>query len=176
MKACSQRSGRRGSRRSPWSRAWSARRSILLLAIHHARGSQAGPDADLATLLFRADLRLLTYTRVEERESATGGAEEASLLDEDPARPAAPTRAVEPQPDTVRETVREDAAQDERQRGVVQLERYDSTLYFLDPREIEYLRTSIEREYAQDLARNALSLLLDTLELRQEPEVREEAL
>ena len=147
----------------------------LLLAVHAARASQAGPDADLPTLLFRADLRLLTYTRSQDRAGSEPEAPGSTPIRTPPAR-AARARSADPQPDTVRETVREDAAQDERRRGIVRLEKYDSTLYFLEPREIEYLRSSIEKEYTQDVATNTLSLLLDTLELQQDPQVRDEVL
>lgn len=141
----------------------------LLLAVREARAERR-PESDLPTLLFRADLRLLGY-------GLEGGPEER-----DGAHPTSTSsgRASEagaaPPPPTVRDAVREDVAQSERPRGIVQLESYDSTLYFLEPREIEYLRSAIDREYAQDHAMNALALLLDTLELRHEPEVRNEVL
>ena len=37
-------------------------------------------------------------------------------------------------------------------RAIVNMSDFDATLYFLDEREIEYLQSEIEREYAHDLA------------------------
>ena len=58
--------------------------------------------------------------------------------------------------------------------NIVDLEQYQSTLYFLDTAEIRYLEDEVECEYAQDLGRNVLSLLFDTFELQTETEVRAE--
>jgi HEAT repeat protein len=58
----------------------------------------------------------------------------------------------------------------------VRLEKFDSTLYFLDDREIDYLRSAIDREYSQDLALNVLGILLDILETRAQPSVRKEVI
>jgi hypothetical protein len=54
------------------------------------------------------------------------------------------------------------------------LEEFDSTLYFLDDREVEYLRSEVEREYSQDLRRNVLAMLFDLLELQTYSTVRAE--
>ncbi len=53
---------------------------------------------------------------------------------------------------------------------------FDATLYFLDEREIEYLHSEIQREYAQDLRVNIVSVLLDIFEAQPDPEVRAEVL
>ena len=54
------------------------------------------------------------------------------------------------------------------------MEDYDSTLYFLDDREIEYLQTEIKRDYSSDLRVPVLASLFDTFEREQDPTVREE--
>lgn len=119
----------------------------------------AGSEGDLLTLLFRADLQHLRY----EVETDAGGL-------------VSPAPAPRPPKKSVADAVRRDAAEPDRTRGIVQLEKFDSTLYFLDKSEIEYLKAAIDREYSQDLAANVLSLLLDTLQLHSEPDVRAEVL
>lgn len=132
-------------------------------------------DQDLVLMWFRADLHHVRYIvganppgTVPE---ATGHPVEAAPADEPPV--PAPTP-----PDSTarerREAVRADAETDDRAHGVVRIEDFDSTLYFLDAKEIEYLRTSIEREYAQDHAQNVLALLLDILEVQDDYEIRAE--
>lgn len=118
-------------------------------------------DKDLVMMLFQADLRHLRYSV---REG-----------DDDVGAPSGSRPSTRPAPESVREAVRADAAATES-RGVVELERFDSTLYFLDQREMEYLRTQVERQYAVDHTRSALALLLDTLQLHEDPESREEVI
>ena len=80
-------------------------------------------------------------------------------------------------PEVIRETVRQDAAVPAAAPlGVVRLEKFDSTLYFLDEREIAYLKSSIDQEYARDPALSTLALLFDILELRTEAPIREEVI
>src|SRR5205814_2839766 len=57
---------------------------------------------------------------------------------------------------------------------VVSIDDFDTTLYFLEDSEVEYLRKDVEREYAQDLRRNVLSMLFDLLELQTYGTVRAE--
>lgn len=58
--------------------------------------------------------------------------------------------------------------------GIVKMEEFDTTLYFLDGEEIAYLRRESEREYKTDLRRTVLSSLLDIFELQGDPLVRKE--
>jgi len=58
--------------------------------------------------------------------------------------------------------------------GIVRADDFDSTLYFLDEKEITHLRDEVNREYAQDLRRNVLAMLFDVLELQPYPTVRAE--
>jgi hypothetical protein len=54
------------------------------------------------------------------------------------------------------------------------MEDFDTTLYFLEDPEIDYLKKDVEREYSQDLRRNVLSMLFDLLELQTYGTVRAE--
>ena len=58
--------------------------------------------------------------------------------------------------------------------GVVNLEDFDSTLYFLDEGEVEYLRDAVGKEYASDLRANVLAILLDVFEAQADAGVRDE--
>jgi hypothetical protein len=57
---------------------------------------------------------------------------------------------------------------------IVRMEDFDSTLYFLDEPEIEYLRGEVAQEYQSDLRRNVLALVFDIFELEQEGATRDE--
>jgi HEAT repeat protein len=131
----------------------------LLDLIQRAR--KATPDEDdLLTMLWEQDFVHLRYTFVD-----------LSL------ESASPLEAEVPEPENTDETRR--AVQEMRQQaetapGVVSLEDFDTTLYFLDEKEIDYLREAVSREYAGDLRRNVVSILLDVLEQQTNPKVRDE--
>jgi hypothetical protein len=61
-----------------------------------------------------------------------------------------------------------------RSSNIAKMEDYDSTLYFLDDREIEYLQSEIKRDYSSDLRIPVLASLFDTFEQEKDPTVREE--
>jgi len=58
--------------------------------------------------------------------------------------------------------------------SVVKLEDFDSTLYFLEESEAEYLREEVRKEYEIDMRRNVVAMLLDTYETQGDRGVREE--
>lgn len=58
--------------------------------------------------------------------------------------------------------------------GIVRMEDFDPTLYFLDQSEIEYLRTRIAREFSTDLRPNVIAALLDTFEHETSTAIRDE--
>src|SRR5207247_7137537 len=76
-------------------------------------------------------------------------------------------------PPTDRRHSLEQEAPPERE-GVVSIEDFDTTLYFLEDSEVDYLKKDVEREYSQDLRRNVLSMLFDLLELQTYGTVRAE--
>ena len=61
-----------------------------------------------------------------------------------------------------------------KREGLVSIDDFDTTLYFLDDKEIEYLHQEVEREYSQDLRGNVLAMLFDLLELQTYGTVRAE--
>ena len=63
-----------------------------------------------------------------------------------------------------------------RPKGIVNLADYESTLYFLDEQEIDYLKDEVRREYQQNLYENILSMLFDVFEEQTEAEARAEVI
>jgi hypothetical protein len=131
----------------------------FLGVLQRARTLQADAADDLLTLLWAEDFQFISYTF---RELV---AENAVPIEADATIPATP-------PSEIRQQVVEEAPP--KREGLVSLDDFDTTLYFLDDKEIEYLKRDVEREYSQDLRRNVLSMLFDLLELQPYGTVRAE--
>ena len=71
-----------------------------------------------------------------------------------------------------REQVREEAPA--RPKGIVDLEDFDATLYFLDEAEVEQLAREVQDEYGRDARLSALTALFDLLELQSGGDARGE--
>ena len=124
----------------------------------------ASPDEDdLLTLLWQSDFQFLRYRYIDL------GVDNAPPVD---------GIATEQRPGTV--PVVSDTAEEQLdgapRAGIVSLEDFDSTLYFLEEREIEYLRTEVAKEYVSDLRRNVTAMLLDVFEQQPRRDVRDEVL
>lgn len=63
-----------------------------------------------------------------------------------------------------------------RPKGIVDIEDFDSTLYFLEESEINYVAQQVEEEYSRDVRHAALNGLFDLLELQTEAPIRLEIL
>ena len=126
------------------------------------RARKASPDEDdLLTLLWEADFIHLRYRYVD--------------LSIEPAAPLADgTQATERPPHELREEVQR--AAETLPPGLVSVADFDTTLYFLEEREVDYIREEIRREYEQDLRRNVVAILLDIFEQQSAPEVRGEVI
>jgi HEAT repeat protein len=117
-------------------------------------------DDGLRSLLWGLDLEHIRYSVAEE---PAGTAPEPKA-----------TRSDGPQESAERRARIRDEASSAPTSAVVDVADFDSTLYFLDQREIDYLKDEIDQEYAQDLGRSIVSLLLDVLDVQTDPEVRAE--
>ncbi len=73
-----------------------------------------------------------------------------------------------------RDQVRDEAPA--RPKGIVDLEDFDATLYFLDEAEINQLAKEVQEEYARDARLSALTAVFDLLELQADATVRGEIL
>ncbi len=123
------------------------------------------PDAadDLRTILWEQDYQYLTYRFTDLLEGLEG-------MEPTPMGLAA--LAQEGFQDEVRRDVHEVAPT--ARPGVVDLEEFDSTPYFLDEREIDFVRQEVEREYDRDLRGSAFNALFDVFELQADRVVRDE--
>jgi hypothetical protein len=145
----------------------------FLSVLHQAKNLQADAPDDLLTLLWAEDFQFVNYTF---RELASENA--VPIERSDASVPVGGGGGGSPggvgtvDPSTVRRQVEEEAPP--KREGLVSVDDFDTTLYFLDDKEIEYLHKEIEREYGQDLRRNVLAMLFDLLELQTYGTVRAE--
>ncbi len=134
----------------------------FLQVIQKARNLDQESADDLLTLLWDQDFQNIRYNYVEL------GMDEVPQLEKSEQEPLA-------KPEDVRQEVEEEPPPD-APPGIISVDDFDSTLYFLDPKEVEYLKSEIEREYQQDLRGNVLSMIFDLLELQTYSTVRAELL
>jgi HEAT repeat protein len=137
----------------------------FLETINRARYLPTDAGDDLLTLLWEQEFQLIQYHFVEFFGEGGGalpeqsGAYPAGTDDGAAARQRHAEVAQEAPP---------------RPKGVVDLDEFDSTLYFLDEAEINYVAGEVEAEYSRDVRTAALLVLFDLLELQGDPEVRGE--
>ncbi len=134
----------------------------FLQVIQQAKTLERESTDDLLTLLWEQDFQTIRYDYVEL------GMDEVPQLERSEEQP-------EVKPADVRQEVEEEQPT-ETPKGIVTVDDFDATLYFLDEEEIDYLRREIEREYKQDLKDNVLTMLFDLLELQTYSTVRAELL
>ncbi len=137
----------------------------LLEVIQKAANLPKDAADDILTLLWEEDFQRIRYTALE--------------LAEEGAAPLEPSesgwlKSGAPEDAEVREKVRHDVQEAAPATGIVSLDDFDSTLYFLDESEIAHLKRELEREYSQDLRANVLSMLFDLMELQTFTVVRSE--
>ncbi|HEU5304123.1 MAG TPA: HEAT repeat domain-containing protein, partial [Gemmatimonadales bacterium] len=135
----------------------------LLVTINQARFMAADAGDDLNTLLWAHEFELLKYSFIDffgegggELPGPSGTAEEG-------------TSAADRKSAVAEETA-------DRPKGMVDLEDFDSTLYFLDDDEVRYLAQELENEYKRDMRGAALNILFDLMELQVEGSARDEVL
>jgi HEAT repeat protein len=134
----------------------------LLEIIQRARHAQPDDD-DLVAMLWEADFTFLKYRYIDLLHDSSGG-DPADGTTVEPASAADIANAAhEPPPET-------------SVASVVNMADFDSTLYFLDEPEIEYLQGEIAREYQQDLRANVVAALFDIIDSQSDPAVRSEAI
>jgi hypothetical protein len=132
------------------------------------RVRKASPDEDdLLTMLWQGDFTYLRYRYVD--------------MSVDPSTPLGDggEQLADSQIDTRRlaeenEQEGDAGAEAGGRAGVVSMADFDSTLYFLDEAEIEYIQTEVQREYEIDLRQNVLALMLDIFEQQADSSIRDE--
>jgi len=139
--------------------------------VQAARSLAADAGDDLYTLLWEESFEFISYHFAEMvTDQPLPGAPAAT---ERPGGPATGQEDVSARRDAVRN---ESAEETQRRSGMVDVEEFDSTLYWLDETEVRYVTDAIDQEYKQDLRANTLAILLDLLEQEPEPGVRDEVL
>src|SRR2546423_1695414 len=137
------------------------------------RVRKASPDEDdLLTMLWQVDFVYLRYRYVDmtveptvpltdgtefvtDAESVASGTTEQTSRRFDPAEYASEAEETK-----------------ESRSGVVSMADFDSTLYFLDEKEIEYLQEEVRREYTSDLRQHVIAMLLDIFEQQADSTIR----
>lgn len=139
----------------------------FLDVVRRARSLPADADDDLNTLLWEEDFQLIRYRFTDFLADAM----ESPLPDA--AGLAPPPSANEPAATEARqEQVKEEIAP--RDSAIVDLEDFDSTLYFLDESEIRHIGGLLEREYSDNLREQTLNIVLDMLEIHDGDDVHVE--
>jgi HEAT repeat protein len=134
--------------------------TVFLDILQRVRKSSPDED-DLLTLLWEQEFEFLRYRFVDLSI-------DTSLT-------------LEPSPEQNREkhipiveVAREAEEEQEEKQGIVRMEDLDSTLYFLDESEIQYLRSEVQKEQGSNLHHNVTTILLDIFELQRDDAVRDE--
>jgi hypothetical protein len=126
------------------------------------RVKRAAPDEDdLLTLLWEQDFVNLRYQFVEFAPEGIGAIETSSGYGVDRQVDVAGTEAA----------VEKETPQSP---GIVSMKEFDSTVYFLDEDEIEFVRSALQAEYQEDLPRNVLCVMFDLFERQADEGVRGE--
>ncbi len=139
----------------------------FLEMVNQARYLAADAGDDLLTLLWEQEYQFIQYHFVEFFGEGGGALPESS------GSAAAPAN----DPETAK--ARQAQAAEEappRPKGVVDLEEFDSTLYFLDEAEINAVAADLQEEYRRDARGAAINVLFDLFELHGDPAIRDEIL
>jgi hypothetical protein len=143
----------------------------FLEIVQRARTLSADAGDDLLTLLWEQDFSLIQYhfTEFVPDTGVPGLSGEGVYSQAGPTDP----NVVAAQAQETRGKVEEEAP---RKAGVLDLEDFDGTLYWLEEGEVRAIAEAVTREYAQDLRANVLAIVFDILEQRAEGWVRSDVL
>ncbi|MBL0172492.1 MAG: HEAT repeat domain-containing protein [Gemmatimonadaceae bacterium] len=139
----------------------------LLQVFQRARTAATDED-DLVTLLWVADLSGIEFRHVELEGVVDFALNDGDRGGQGVARSDQPRLAV-PAAETA-------PPGEGPPPGFVRVEDFDTTLYFLEPREVSYLQDELKREYLEDQRQNALTILFDLVELPDAGDAPERAL
>ncbi|MFL5499738.1 MAG: HEAT repeat domain-containing protein [Gemmatimonadaceae bacterium] len=116
-------------------------------------------DDDLLTLMWEREFADLQYRYVDLTQESGPGVESMERQE---------------QKEKILSPAQVEAGVESTQSSLAKLDDFDSTLYFLDDHEVEYLQSEIKREFSTDLRPAVIASLLDTFENQKDPTVREE--
>lgn len=146
--------------------------------LQKARTLQADAADDLLTLLWEQDFHFVAYTFRELISDNAVPIEPGETAGAPASSAGGGPRVVEREVPQGAGTAEggSGAAEAAPAAGLVSTDDFDTTLYFLEDKEVEYLQQEVDREYSQDLRRNVLTMLFDLLELQTYSTVRAELL
>ena len=116
-------------------------------------------DDDLLTLMWEREFATLQYRYVDLTQESGPGVESMERQE---------------QKEKILSPAQAEAGLESTKSSIATMDDFDSTLYFLDDREVEYLQQEIKREFSTDLRPAVIASLLDTFENQKDPTVREE--
>ncbi len=116
-------------------------------------------DDDLLTLMWEREFATLQYKYVDLTAEGGPGVESMERAE---------------QKENILSPAQAEAGLETTNSSIASLDAFDSTLYFLDDREVEYLQGEIKREFSTDLRPAVIASLLDIFETHKDPTVREE--
>lgn len=116
-------------------------------------------DDDLLTLMWEREFVTLQYRYVDLTQEGGPGVESMERAE---------------QKEKILSPAQAEAGLESTQTSIAKMDDFDSTLYFLDDHEVEYLQGEIKREFSTDLRPAVIASLLDTFENEKDPTVREE--
>ena len=136
----------------------------LLAIINQARFLATDAGDDLLTLLWAHEFQLIQHQFVDLFGEGGGATPE----------PSGAAAGGESTPAERKAQAAQEAQA--RPEGVVAIDDFDSTLYFLDESEMGYVATELEAEYRRDVRTSALDVLFDLMEVNSDEKVRDEVL
>jgi hypothetical protein len=116
-------------------------------------------DDDLLTLMWEREFVNLQYRYVDLTAESGPGVESMERAE---------------QKEKILSPAQVEAGLESTTSSLAKLDDFDSTLYFLDDGEVEYLHQEVKREFSTDLRPAVIASLLDTFETQKDPTVREE--
>jgi hypothetical protein len=139
------------------------------------RVRKASPDEDdLLTMLWHVDFGFLRYRYVDMNVEPTVPLTDGTEFITDGELASSANERAGRHIDPAEYAGGGDEQTTESRPGVVSMADFDSTLYFLDEKEIEYLQAEVRREYENDLRQNVVAMLLDIFEQQADSSIRQE--
>jgi hypothetical protein len=116
-------------------------------------------DDDLLTMMWEREFAYFQYRYVDLTAEVAPGVETMERVE---------------QKEKILSPAQAEAGLEATNSSIAKLDDFDSTLYFLDDSEVEYLTNEIKREFSSDLRPAVIASLLDVFENQKDPTVREE--
>ena len=150
----------------------------FLRVVNRARMLPTDATDDLLTLLWEQEFVLVSYAFVEALGDGFDFIQDSSARELHPSGGGGGSSGMDARAEVT--AGRSAPAGSEEARGggygVVDLDEFDGTPYFLEEAEIRLIRNELEEEYRRDIRQAAIDALLDILESQRDPAIRHEAI